>query len=83
MNTKDVLESDAKNYDAKNYKAREASSSDDTLSHILRSRDPDEERWNELFADPTSQVLLNKMAAEALEDKRAGRTQDFPISKKS
>ena len=78
MNTKDVLESDAKNY-----KAREAPSSYDTLSHILRSRDPDEERWNELFADPASQVLLKKMAAEALEDKRAGRTQDFPISKKS
>lgn len=47
------------------------------------ARNPDEERWDRLLASPASQRALKKMAAEALEDKRAGRTQDFSISKKS
>ena len=38
-----------------------------------------EERWAQLFASPKSQSLLKKMAAEALEEERAGRTQDLVI----
>lgn len=38
-----------------------------------------EERWAQLFASPKSQSLLKKMAAEALEEDRAGRTQDLVI----
>ena len=38
-----------------------------------------EERWDQLLASPKSQSLLKKMAAEALEEDRAGLTKDLII----
>ena len=44
----------------------------DWLLEELRS----EQKWDELFARPESQALLENMAAEALEEHRAGLTLD-------
>lgn len=38
-----------------------------------------EERWDQLFASPESQSLLEKMADEALEEDRAGLIKDLII----
>ena len=37
-------------------------------------------RWDELFADPRSEALLDQLADEALADYRAGRTLDLDPS---
>jgi hypothetical protein len=37
----------------------------------------DELKWNKLFNDPRSEPLLNKLAAKAKADKKAGKT--WPI----
>lgn len=39
----------------------------------------DEARWEQLLASPESQSLLENMAAEALEEDRAGLTKDLVI----
>lgn len=41
---------------------------------ILDSLEGDE-KWDALFADPRSEMLLSQMAAEALEEYKAGETR--------
>ena len=41
---------------------------------ILDSLEGDEQ-WDALFADPRSEMLLSQMAAEALEEYKAGETR--------
>ena len=40
----------------------------------------DEETWDELLAKPKAKQMMRKMAREALEDYRAGRTTDVAIT---
>ena len=84
--TKETPESGVKNSKSRVpvvrfFKARPSLSAFYSFLSGLRAGDPDEERWEKLLSSPASQRALEKMAAEALEDKQAGRTQDFPIRK--
>lgn len=49
---------------------------------VTCSGEDDEERWDRLFGDPRSRVVLERMAAEALEEEKAGLThsQEDPSS---
>lgn len=49
------------------------------LARALLEELASERRWDELFA--SSGDLLSKLAAEALEDHRAGRTQELDPNK--
>ncbi|MDI6793990.1 MAG: hypothetical protein QME81_14190 [bacterium] len=40
-----------------------------------------EEKWDKSFAKPEAKCVMRKMAREALEDYRAGRTTDIAITK--
>ncbi len=40
-----------------------------------------EKKWDELFVKPEAKHVMRKMAHEALEDYRAGRTTDIAITK--
>ncbi|MYF55607.1 hypothetical protein F4225_07560 [Candidatus Poribacteria bacterium] len=47
----------------------------DAIAAIILEELEDERRWNKAFAE--SQELLSKMAAEAREKHRKGKTQEF------
>ncbi len=40
----------------------------------------DEEKWNKLSAKPEAKRVMRKMAQEALDDYRAGKTTDITIT---
>ena len=47
----------------------------DALAALLLAEIQDERRWDELFLDSRSPVLLERLAAEALAEDEAGRTE--------
>ncbi len=47
----------------------------DNIARILLAEMESERRWDELFSRPESEAFLERMAAEALEAHRAGRTK--------
>ena len=51
----------------------------DRFAKFLLAELESENRWNELFARPESEELLNRMADEALADIRAGLSKPLKI----
>ena len=51
----------------------------DKLSRFLRAEPESEQRWAELFAQPESEDLLERLADEALSEHRAGRTRPLSL----
>ena len=51
----------------------------DRFARFLLAELESENRWNELFARPESEELLNRMADEALADIRAGLSKPLKI----
>jgi hypothetical protein len=49
----------------------------DALALILLEEMEDEARWDETFSRPESQDMLSDMAAEAMREYRAGKTEDL------
>ena len=52
----------------------------DALSAPMTEQES-EEHWNRLFASPKSQKFMKEMAAKAIEEDRAGLTEDLVIDK--
>lgn len=46
----------------------------DEFARLMLAELESEERWANLFAHPNSETLLERLANEALEDHRAGKT---------
>lgn len=46
----------------------------DEFARLMLAELESEERWAKLFAHPNSKTMLERLAKEALEDHRAGRT---------
>jgi hypothetical protein len=51
----------------------------DALAAILREELDSERRWEESFARPESQTMLERLAEEALADQIAGRTRPLDL----
>jgi hypothetical protein len=47
------------------------------LADLLLEEMQASERWNELFADPRSEALLDRLVAEALAEDEAGETEEI------
>ncbi|MDT0631633.1 hypothetical protein RQM47_03125 [Rubrivirga sp. S365] len=52
----------------------------DELARLFLAELESEERWAELFGRPESEDLLERLATEALEEHRAGKTQPLDPS---
>lgn len=52
----------------------------DEVARLFLAELESEERWSELFARPESETLLERLAAEALDDHRAGKTRPLDPS---
>jgi hypothetical protein len=50
------------------------------LAHLMLEEMQAEARWEDLFNDPRSEVLLERMAAEAHQEYAAGLTRDLDDS---
>jgi len=46
----------------------------DEFARLMLAELESEERWAKLFAHPSSETLLERLAQEALKDHRAGKT---------
>ena len=51
----------------------------ETLAAIILEEMDSDEKWDELFARPESEALLDKMTEEVREDIRAGRTRPLNV----
>lgn len=49
----------------------------EVLAELLLQEMKASERWNSLFADPRSQVLLGRLVDEALAEDEAGETEEI------
>ena len=52
----------------------------DEFARLLLAELESEQRWSELFARPESEVLLGRLASEALAAHRAGKTRPLDPS---
>jgi hypothetical protein len=52
----------------------------DAVAQIILAELESERRWEELFAHPKSADLLSRMADEALEERRLGRTRNLDVN---
>ena len=51
----------------------------EALAHLLLAEMDSERRWDELFSRPESEAFLERMAAEAIEAHRAGKTKPLNL----
>lgn len=52
----------------------------DALAAIIHKEIAADRRWNELFADPASHGLLDRLADDALAERYAGRTRKLDVN---
>lgn len=51
----------------------------EALARFLLAEMESERKWDEIFSRPESESFLERMAAEALEARRAGRTEPLNL----
>ena len=52
----------------------------EAIASIVLQEIESEQRWDELFATPNSQVLLSRMADQALAEAKAGRATKLDLN---